>query len=66
MVAVAQGWQQEGPGGWIERLAFLPPPGQVTLSVKVALRFSGLASAAQRGSLQDAWRGLWMELQLGM
>jgi hypothetical protein len=33
--------------------------------VKEALQFSGLVSAAQRGSQRDAWRVLWVELQLG-
>jgi hypothetical protein len=33
--------------------------------VKEALQFSGPVSAAQRESQQDAWRELWVELQLG-
>lgn len=46
-------------------MAFLPPSGQVRPSVKEVLRLSGLVSAAQRESPQDAWQGLWKELQLG-
>jgi hypothetical protein len=62
---VAQGRWQEGPGDWIGELAFSQPPGQVMLSVKGALQFSGPVSVAPRESQQDAWRGLWVELQLG-
>jgi len=63
--AVAQGRLQGGPRDWIEEQAFSQPPGQVRPSVKEALQFSGPVSVAQRGSQQDAWQGLWVELQLG-
>ena len=61
---VAQG-RRQGPRDWIVELAFSQPPEQVRPPVKEALQFSGPVSAAQRGSQQDAWRGLWVELQLG-
>ena len=56
--------RQKEPKGWIGELAFLQPRGQVRPPVKEALQFSGRVSAAQRGTQRDAWRVLWVELQL--
>lgn len=62
---VAQGRWQEGPRDWIGELAFSQLSGQVMRPVKEVLRFSGPVSVAPRESQQDAWRGLWVEPQLG-
>lgn len=62
---VAQGRWREGPKDWIEEQVFSQPPRQVRPSAKVALLSLDLVSAAQRGSQQDAWQELWVELQLG-